>query len=359
MSAISRRAEVTCDSCELRRALCFLKNRIGRYSSDWDAYKVLHNPYESVYTVSPCVSAGHSQSDRKHPVSRAFYKMWELCGDSADLTAMLSDPAPKRFAYVAEGPGSFVEAVVTLRDRACGEARRSDTHTAVTLASSNRTVPTWKIQQAWARRNRVTLSTGDVCSSVALRSFVTSAGGECSCDLVTGDGGFDFSSDFNEQERQMIRLISSECSVAARLLKPGGAAVIKVFDAFDPRTVAVMGRFASMFDSVDLVKPKTSRPANSERYMVCTGFARSASALRDLESAAAGRHLAPQGTDQERHVSEVSKSHAVKQTAHILQVMDAIDRQDKTPCEDLVGEWLREYGLEEGEGGFFITPRGR
>ena len=51
-------------------------------------------------------------------------------------------------------------------------------------------------------------------------------------DFVTGDGGFDFSNDFNQQEESAINLIFAEVCFAMVLQKKGGSFVLKVFDTY-------------------------------------------------------------------------------------------------------------------------------
>ena len=50
--------------------------------------------------------------------------------------------------------------------------------------------------------------------------------------IVTGDGGFDFSLDFNKQEQLSYRLIFCEIVCAFTVQKKGGHFVCKMFDTF-------------------------------------------------------------------------------------------------------------------------------
>ena len=47
----------------------------------------------------------------------------------------------------------------------------------------------------------------------------------------------------------------------------GGSFVCKLFDVFTPFSVGLVYLMYRAFDHVTLIKPVTSRPANSERYM--------------------------------------------------------------------------------------------
>jgi 23S rRNA U2552 (ribose-2'-O)-methylase RlmE/FtsJ len=93
-----------------------------------------------------------------------------------------------------------------------------------------------------------------------------------SMDLVTADGGFDFSMDFNQQEIMIGKLLFAQIAFAVCLQKKGGAFVLKIFDCFMQHTTDLLELLASFYEKTYIVKPQTSRYANSEKYIVCTGF---------------------------------------------------------------------------------------
>ena len=61
----------------------------------------------------------------------------------------------------------------------------------------------------------------------------------------------------------------------------GGNFVCKLFDIFTPFSVGLVYLMYLCFDRICLHKPVTSRPANSERYMVCEGARESKSLVYD------------------------------------------------------------------------------
>ena len=91
-------------------------------------------------------------------------------------------------------------------------------------------------------------------------------------DLVTGDGGFDFSSDFNNQESHISNLLFAQMAFALVMQKQGGNFILKIFDSFMHHTVDLLYILSSFYEKVSIVKPHTSRYANSEKYVVCKGF---------------------------------------------------------------------------------------
>jgi hypothetical protein len=274
----------------------------------WDAAKRQANPYELVGgagTTDPGTGTGIGIGIAHSPVSRSFFKLWEMLIDYGESDMGLVDgSAGMRAAFLAEGPGGFVEAFAAYRKARGGSA---DELHCITLepptspsdptagnklpggihgkgassASEGGGVPSWKLSSVrrLVESTRSSLvvhagadGTGDLYNVDNVDHFVEAAGGDGSCDLVTADGGFDFSGDFNAQEGTSARLIAREAYAAIRLQRRGGTFVLKLFDVSQAPTMALLHALRSCYTDVRLVKPHTSRPANSEKYAVCTRF---------------------------------------------------------------------------------------
>jgi cap1 methyltransferase len=90
--------------------------------------------------------------------------------------------------------------------------------------------------------------------------------------LVLADGGFDAQRDLENQEEMAQKLVACEAAAALSLLRTGGTLVMKLF-GFQTAVVRTMMRhFYFTFDSIIAMKPISSRPASTERYVVCFGF---------------------------------------------------------------------------------------
>lgn len=89
------------------------------------------------------------------------------------------------------------------------------------------------------------------------------------CDLVMADGAVDVSGRENEQEQIMLPLLKREIEICLENVRPGGACVLKIFDTYQEDTVALLEYFVSHFSEHTVFKPKSSRAANSEKYLVC------------------------------------------------------------------------------------------
>ena len=87
--------------------------------------------------------------------------------------------------------------------------------------------------------------------------------------FVMADGGFSVEGQENIQEILSKQLYLCQFLTALGILRVGGHFVCKVFDLFTPFSMGLIYLMYMAFDAVCIFKPVTSRPANSERYLVC------------------------------------------------------------------------------------------
>ena len=116
---------------------------------------------------------------------------------------------------------------------------------------------------------------GNVYKSENLRDFqrqVLEGTNGRGVDLYTADGGFCVDGNENYQEVEVKRLVLNQFLCMLCVLRKGGNFVCKIFDVFTPFTAGLLYILHRHFESFALVKPITSRPANSERYVVCKNF---------------------------------------------------------------------------------------
>jgi 23S rRNA U2552 (ribose-2'-O)-methylase RlmE/FtsJ len=245
-----------------------IKERINTCQADWDMYKKITNPYE--YIHSPIYQKKKCIANYK-PLSRSFFKMIEL---SFFLKSMIDDINPINTFHLAEGPGGFIEAIAHLRKN------KEDTYTGMTILSdeNDQNIPAWKKSAHFLKENpNVNIETGQDGTGNIL-SFTNyeycKEKYKSSMDIITGDGGFDFSVDFNKQEINIANLLFAQIAFALVMQKPGGMFVLKIFDCFMQHTIELLAILASFYEHVYITKPQTSRYANSEKYIVCLGFIR-------------------------------------------------------------------------------------
>lgn len=89
------------------------------------------------------------------------------------------------------------------------------------------------------------------------------------CDLVLADGAVDVSGHENEQEKLNFDLILCETQLILIALRTGGNSVLKIFDTFTSETIKMLNNFVCHFEKWFIYKPRSSRPANSEKYLIC------------------------------------------------------------------------------------------
>uniref|UniRef100_A0A5K4F8I5 Cap-specific mRNA (nucleoside-2'-O-)-methyltransferase 1 n=1 Tax=Schistosoma mansoni TaxID=6183 RepID=A0A5K4F8I5_SCHMA len=113
---------------------------------------------------------------------------------------------------------------------------------------------------------------GDVTKWSNLASFASSIGrstNNAGVHILMADGGFDVSSQYNLQEVMSKQLYLCQCLCALINLRPGGHFLTKLFDTFTEFTIDIIYIMGYLFEEIYIIKPVTSRPANSERYLVC------------------------------------------------------------------------------------------
>ena len=249
----------------LHKYLSSIKTQIDSCSMEWDKYKKYSNQYEYIHTLIP--NSKQSVCTLK-PLSRSFYKMIEICNLLNILPVL--PPVCNSF-HLAEGPGGFIEALVHLRNQP------NDLYFGMTLIDNvDNNVPGWKKSNNFLLKNKNVLietgldGKGDLMNPDNLRYCYTKYKG--TIDLITADGGFDFSVDFNNQEKTSLKLMFSQIAFAIAMQKEKGTFIIKFFDTFTKMSIDLLYLLAIVYEQVYFVKPHTSRQANSEKYIVCKGF---------------------------------------------------------------------------------------
>jgi cap1 methyltransferase len=91
-------------------------------------------------------------------------------------------------------------------------------------------------------------------------------------DFITADGGFDEGDEYNNKEQLHYKLILYEIYYCLNNQKIGGSCIIKFFDIFTESTIQMLYILSKSYKDVYIYKPYTSRPTNSEKYVICSGY---------------------------------------------------------------------------------------
>ena len=152
----------------------------------------------------------------------------------------------------------------------------NDRYYGMTLVNDDPICPGWKKTRAFLENHpNVIIETGadKTGNLISLDNFHHCATKyRNKMEIITADGGFDFSVDFNNQENMATQLILCEVFYALAMQKQGGTFILKIFDVFHKPTVDILYLLCYYYTNVSIMKPHTSRIANSEKYVICQGF---------------------------------------------------------------------------------------
>ena len=245
--------------------LNLLKQQIDNCNTSWDIYKKYTNIYEYIHSTIPYTK---NSICKLKPLSRSFYKLIEIYNLLHIIDYFNSDPI-KTF-HLAEGPGGFIEAIKFLR------LNDDDIYYGMTLINNNDNIPGWKKSKSFLSKSQNVIiesgedNTGNLFNIDNLWYCYNKY--KNTMNFITGDGGFDFSVDFNKQEQLSIKLIFCQICFALAMQKSGGIFILKVFDIFIEASIDLLYLLSSLYEKIIIIKPFTSRSANSERYIVCKNF---------------------------------------------------------------------------------------
>ena len=254
-----------CISNSLSQYLYEIKEKIEENEKDWDIFKKYTNPYEYIHSNIPIRKKSVSNY---FPLSRSFFKMIEII-HTFDLANQVR---PLQFFHLAEGPGGFIEAFIKHRNN------KQDKYVGMTLIDeeNEQSIPSWKKAETFLKDNKniyLEYGSDQTGNILSYDNFISCAEKyKNSMDVITGDGGFDFSLDFNKQEISISKLLFAQICFAICLQKKGGCFILKIFDAFMQHSIDLLYILSSFYEKVYIIKPHTSRYANSEKYVVCKNF---------------------------------------------------------------------------------------
>jgi len=212
-------------------------------------------------------------------VSNAWLKMYELLSSFPLITA-----STRSVFSNAELPGSFLMAInhytktngfaiqwmaASIVETDPGKNYLDDRYRLVTNYPDN-----W-IMDGESRRGAPGFNNGDttIVDNISdFRGKVMERTGGRGVDLYTSDIGIDVSENYGNQELIESRLLLGSVVAALRTMAPGGNMVLKTFTYFEPFTLSIFRVLSTLFTKFYVCKPLSSRPSNSEVYLVGCGL---------------------------------------------------------------------------------------
>ena len=272
------REEIIHTNLCLKKNIIFWKSQIDEIPNNelWDMAKKCINKYETNITLFKKHKPAY-----KRIISRAYFKLLEILIDYKsifDETSMFNEI--DKSAHIAEGPGGFIQSFVDHCNNKIGDVLQSKiakyTITLYPKSHDDLETPLLKFTDEYESQNNIIKSygkdnTGDIYTKEN-RDYFINLVGRNSCRFVTADGGFDFSNNFNTQEEMFNTMLISEILLILQLQKQNGVAIIKVFDMLNLQTRQIIFLLSLFYNTMYVTKPLSSRPANSEKYIVCSGY---------------------------------------------------------------------------------------
>jgi 23S rRNA U2552 (ribose-2'-O)-methylase RlmE/FtsJ len=228
-------------------------------------------------------------------INRAFYKYWEIINVFEVFDKYIDTDT---IFHCAEAPGGFIQGsniylqlenlkpiqhekqlvdndgfTVVKKKRG-----KNDKSYKIYTISLNKDLPRYKTYNLPSYNKRVVNrnicvtygkdNTGDINNLDNIHHIKNLIGNDGSY-LVTADGGFDEGTDFNNKEQLHYYLILNEIYSTLCLQKQGGTFILKVFDIFTTTSIHLLYLLNLVYGDIYIYKPKTSRPTNSEKYIIC------------------------------------------------------------------------------------------
>jgi 23S rRNA U2552 (ribose-2'-O)-methylase RlmE/FtsJ len=229
-----------------------LKNMIDNIDSNiWRFYRSLLNPFELV-----CAPSSYStfKLNKESIPSRAYYKLWEILYNFSDAfntgTNVLN---------LCENPGGFIKAIIDFHPN-------SSKMKFNLVSIKNDIEPSIDLLKKY--KNQVKLTNLNILDPNSLKLLTK----EPKANIITADGGIKLpDGEFNE-ETELGVLKFSEIVIALSCQAIGGTFVVKLFDSCSQLTVDLIYILYQYYTELIIIKPQTSRPASSERYLIAINF---------------------------------------------------------------------------------------
>ena len=201
-------------------------------------------------------------------ISRAYFKINEIIKDF-DLN--FHKVQTLKTLHLCEGPGGFIEALIDI----CNKNNKTLDWTGITLKNDKNDPNLPDFVKNKFDLNNITYGsdgTGDLTVLENISYLGNKFEKEGMAHLITADGGFDVSNDHCSQELQSYKLMVCQVVSAIECQHLGGTFVMKVFDCYSNEMTELLYILCIHYDNVHITKPYSSRPCNSEKYVVAQGF---------------------------------------------------------------------------------------
>lgn len=102
-------------------------------------------------------------------------------------------------------------------------------------------------------------------------------------DLIIGCGNIIEGENENTFEQDYFKLLLFQINNAFKYSKKNSNFIVKVFETFTNLSAKIMALLISSYEKVFIVKPLTSKPSHSEKYIVCLNFKANDSDIKKID----------------------------------------------------------------------------
>lgn len=312
---------------ELQEKLLVGMSRIDKLSKDsWHFYRDLLNDFEFDHNTNA--------------INRAFYKLYEMLQKSPDLKKNLGETL-----HLAEAPGSFVQVIRKVNPKSKCTAISKARNSYASILMTGNDIPVFhdillsdlNVKTVYLDLTKKT----DVLKLQKKYAFITS------------DGGIDEGKNYSKKEQVHYQLKLGEIVSILTSQEMHGNCILKIFDTFHETTIQLLYLLAKYYKSYAIVKPDTSRPTNSERYIICTDFQGSPCLNHLLDATLDSTFRLHTIPDEFRDILlKENERLSLIQLNFINKVMDHVDskvfldyKERRKQKKEFFQEWLSENNL--------------
>lgn len=252
-------------------------NKWYLFKDYWNLAKSLVEMYELVY---PPGNYNKKQgvallSNNSVAINRAYFKMWELLHRYPETINKLdTTDTGLTILALAEGPGGFIQALSHYLDK-IGSPKA--TFYGYTIDTPQSPHLKWDhkvaVDERKKSKHKYYLKYGDLTLKSTIESIMDDLKNVGKVDLVMCDGAIEgINTIYNYEEVVNYRLFAGEIITAIINQKPGGTLIIKMFDLLTHVTKQLLLLLNNYYNTIHISKPDFSRPASSEKYIICLNF---------------------------------------------------------------------------------------
>ena len=232
--------------------------KIDNFSEkQWHYYRKITNPFDF--------------PSRSLAVNRAFYKLWEILAIYSEIQLQIpvhGNGNTVKVLLLAEAPGSFVQVIKKKWPDCHCVAVTKPIDSYAEVVKNGTSSP--RFSNTVLELPNCTFLYNNLTNYYNVNQFVDKY--KDSFDLITADGGFDEKELYSQKETLHYDLILSEIVCILNCQTLHGNCILKVFETFTTTSFFLLWLLCHHYKSYHFVKPSTSRPTNSEKYIVCVDF---------------------------------------------------------------------------------------